>query len=369
MKIEMSHTDSGRAPLLRQVDFENAQEFYQALSPGGKYYAFESKENNVVVFRGHPASEYLLVPSALCAKTHGKSLYELSSHGVRNDIESDSNLIQIQRELYVLRRFFDVADRSGLPLPEDSQELREELEFTYFQLLRCRKKLQSGHESDIPVLWPEQSLWSLMGLAQHHGIPTRLLDWTRRADVAMYFAAYGKLGREDEFRGNISVWVLELIHLDSWYYRQAVDMQQHYAPKLVEIVTAPRAGNLNLHAQSGVFTLFHHGLFQSSEKVDRRSLNEYLSDFEEALVVPEFNHPVLHHFTLPSSESRNLLLLLERQGVTPANLFPGFDGCDASLNCSLRRGGARDSPGQGHASSTSVIARPRVARPIRGWKP
>jgi hypothetical protein len=117
-----------------------------------------------------------------------------------------------------------------------------------------------------------------------------------------------------------------LVQLDNRYVREAVDNHQHYAKRLVEIVTAPRAGNLNLHAQSGVFTLFGPDLLQAGKKVDRRPLDEFLTSYESELISNDFNHPVFHHFTLPASNSRELLLLLERNGVSPAHLFPSFDG-------------------------------------------
>jgi hypothetical protein len=142
----------------------------------------------------------------------------------------------------------------------------------------------------------------------------------------MYFAAEARLRQETKVSDRISIWALELIHFQNWYHRQAVE-QLHVLPrKILEVVTAPRAGNANLHAQSGVFTLFNRGDYQASAKVDRRPLDVMLQDYSHELITPNFNHSVFHHFTLPASESHSLLLLLEQREITPARLFPGFDG-------------------------------------------
>jgi hypothetical protein len=132
-------------PLVQTVHCKTANEFLNTLSRRGPI--FRGILPRQWLFRGHEDDQtYQLVPSAL--RNNSQLLLERSNLPIT---DSESQRFQ---EICELDAFFTTADSIGLPLPEDTQFLRNYL-------------TQTRHE---PEPWPHQQVLSLMALAQHHGV-------------------------------------------------------------------------------------------------------------------------------------------------------------------------------------------------------
>ena len=170
----------------------------------------------------------------------------------------------------------------------------------------------------------EQKGLSLMALAQHYGVPTRLLDWSRQAYIAAFFAGedayrnYEKLNA----KGKMVVWS---------FFFPAFDKQTLYAnsPYLLRGVTAPSATNANLKAQQGVFTLINSRYTKESEG-DYVPMDIVLEEHATKVISSQPNSESwllkckLRKFTLPIAEACALLDLLAKLDITPSAIYPGY---------------------------------------------
>jgi hypothetical protein len=294
------------------ADYQTADEFLDALSPRGPYFGDDYYPDRYL-FRGHADARFELLPSALRLGILIKTIARWTP------VADWTNREQINAELNVLHDFFRLADHSGLSLPEDVQDTRG----LFFSAQRHIVGYHTPYH--IEKNWPPIQLWSMMALAQHYGMPTRLLDWSRSSYTAAYFAAIEAAewvtGRKVAPEGvqSLAVWAFsEVAHTvnEQTGGRSAQGCS-------VELVTAPAASIPNLRAQKGVFTLCCPQEINPEGLVDRRPLDKVL---QASLSVIEF-----HVFKLPVTEAPKLLRLLAKEGVSGAMLFPGYGGVATGL--------------------------------------
>lgn len=260
-----------------------------------------------MIFRGQADATWQLDSSVL-RKEANHQIYSL----VRNSTNSED---RICAEILALNRFAEYCDSAGLQIPGDSVEFRT-------RYLNCNVAMDEiiSHRK----LWPAPDYFMIMALAQHYGLPTRLLDWSYSSYVAAYFAASTAL-RKSSIR-RFAVWALNI-----------ADVTLHRL-KNVEIVPVPSGGNANMAAQSGVFTLLRQKYLLGKPFTGPDCLDDY---------VVSIGTRNLAKVTVPISEARKVLYLCELHGITAAKLYPDFYGAaNATLDWVLRWSGAEWSDGR-----------------------
>jgi hypothetical protein len=285
--------------VLPEVSCSTAKEFLQALSPTGDFF-YDGVINSPWLFRGQ-GRDYPLIPSLF--RKRGKIIAL-----TQRNVESYSELLLAERD--VLINFFKIADKRGLVLPDDSQELRINLEELSNDQIVI-KRLGGSNITD--------SALSLMALAQHYGIPTRLLDWTRLPFVAAYFAAEDAKKHREEWDESEKLIVWSFYFPAFW--KQTLHANDSY---FIRGITAPSASNPNLKAQQGVFTLVNPGATEEKSG-NYKPFDKILEYYATGHSHEEwFLKCRIRKFTLPISESSQLLFLLAKMDITPSAIYPGY---------------------------------------------
>jgi FRG domain len=169
---------------------------------------------------------------------------------------------------------------------------------------------------------PDTDPWTVAFAMQHHGLQTRLLDWTHNFGVALYFALKGS-------EGDSVVWVLNpyelnLATIGRELLLHPTPLNADYRSCFIDR-TAPPDGDV-----VAIVPLRHHPRI-----ISQQSAFTLHSDLSRPL---EELHPnVVTKIVIPKAARRDAEVFLQLAGITEFTLFPDLDALARMMRMKFER--------------------------------
>ena len=173
--------------------------------------------------------------------------------------------------------------------------------------------------------------WRCMTIAQHHGLPTRLLDWTYSPFVALHFAT----ANPERYDLDAAIWHMDFIQANRLLpppLRDALDEvgANAFTMEMLER-TMPTVAHYDKLSPKPLV------LFFEPPSLDARIVNQFaffsvMSGAEHSLLSFLLQHPGLYRrIIIPAKLKWEVRDKLDQANITERMLFPGLDGLAAWL--------------------------------------
>jgi len=148
-------------------------------------------------------------------------------------------------------------------------------------------------------------------LAQHYGLPTRLLDWTRNAAIALYFACLSPADKDG------AVYVLNPVDLNR---EKDLERPRVFDPLSDYTVIEPYLGLGGGRTSRNMRTIAIHPIWNSERIMLQQGV--FTLHGSPPFVLHAREAPSLVHVRIEAGRKERLLEELERVGVNEMAIFP-----------------------------------------------
>ena len=319
--------------VLKEVWVEDSDLFFIDFSPIGKYnFLFER-----YIFRGERTEKFnKLLPTSL--REDELSINNLYGYAQLSGINTSHPQHKFESfyqsaELNILMNFYKAANDKRLNLPDVSFFRKHSLEmFLSIDILK----------NEIGDIWLPNDFLELAALAQHYGLPTRLIDWSKDIYTSLYFASSGALHSQDDSQ------YLILYALD-YFTIEYLKNTTHRIP--LRLVIPEQSENPNLNYQKGVLsaweyrTVYITDLMREIDNpqdlkmplVSYKSLDVLIQEYGDKTniswggVGAEEQEPLIYKFYVPINMATRIYDYLLKIGYGADRLFTGFEGISINM--------------------------------------